>query len=59
MAVEGTQLPDSKRIVISLKIYGIGQSLSKKILLKTGIQILRIKVFWKLTSLKIKSCGDF
>ena len=36
--IEGTQLPDSKRIVIALtRIYGIGQSLSKKILLKTGI----------------------
>ena len=36
--IEGTQLPDSKRIVIALtRIYGIGKSLSKKILLQEGI----------------------
>eukprot|EP00800_Vazella_pourtalesii_P019818 TRINITY_DN6883_c0_g1_i1.p1 TRINITY_DN6883_c0_g1~~TRINITY_DN6883_c0_g1_i1.p1 ORF type:complete len:115 (-),score=2.15 TRINITY_DN6883_c0_g1_i1:305-649(-) len=36
--IEGTQLPDSKRIIIALtRIYGIGKSLSKKILLQTNI----------------------
>ena len=36
--IEGTQLPDSKRILIALtRIYGIGRSLSKQILLQTNI----------------------
>ena len=36
--IEGTQLPDGKRIIIALtRIYGIGKSLSKKILSQTDI----------------------
>ncbi len=47
--IEGTQLPNSKRIIIALtRIYGIGKSLSKKILLKTGID----------ENTKVKDLGD-